>query len=124
MTAFDAFHLPGFDAARPGVRWAGLTAGAASFRYPVLSDAELRAVANTVRGNAARLKDRSVHDVMTSIDRAANALTAPGALRDQALALLPETTRFSSPMVRLILDRMAAGVPDRNGDVARVRRGG
>ena len=109
MTPFDAFHLPGFDADRAGVQWAELQAGAMSLRYPILDAAAFGGICNSLRENRmAVLSRRSVHDVIRSVDAVAHALAAPGELRDQALALLPEASRLSAPMVELILDRMAA----------------
>lgn len=107
MTAFDAFHLPGFDPSRAGA-WSELEAGPARIRYPRLSATQLHDIADVLRRNAlAHLRTRSVHDVIRAVDGAARRLAGPGELRELALALLPATTRFSEPMVRLILDRMA-----------------
>ena len=109
MTRFDAFHLPGFDPATSRVDWAELRPGSATLRYPVLTPAALREIANTLRRNRLRfLSNRPVHDVIRAVDRAAARLAADGELRELAIELLPQTTRFSRPMVELIVDRMAA----------------
>ncbi len=109
MTRFDGFHLPGFDVAAAGVSWAELRAGELAVRYAVLGDVHVRTLADGLRERrAGALLGRPVRDIVAALDAAARHLSRRGDLREQAIALLPETTRFSRPMIELILDRMAA----------------
>ena len=109
MSCFDAFLLPGFDAADPAVEWSELRPGPTRLRYPVLTREDTLRLAGALRAKrTATLARRPVREIARAVDAAAAELTRPGDLRDAALALLPETTRFSAPMVELVLDRMAA----------------
>lgn len=105
MTTFDAFHLPGIEP----VTEAWLEAGDARFRYPLLSAVQVHELAATLRANrAAHLADRPVREIIDAVDRAARMFERDGALRAQAVALLPAASRMSVPMIELVLDRMAA----------------
>ncbi|HEX6588980.1 MAG TPA: acyl-CoA reductase [Longimicrobiales bacterium] len=107
MSAFDAFHLPGFDAA--GASWATLEAEGRTFRYPMLSAVQMRELAARLRANRARhLARRPVAEVIDVIDQAGRMFARGGAMRAETVELLPAVTRMSVPMIELILDRMSA----------------
>ncbi|HUF11615.1 MAG TPA: acyl-CoA reductase [Longimicrobiales bacterium] len=106
--AFDAFHLPGIDAADPATLWAELAAGDVRLRHPILSARQMHTLAAGLRASRARvLERRPVRDIIRSIDAATRLLAEAGELRSLALDLLPHVTRMSPPMVELVLDRMA-----------------
>ena len=107
MTTFDAFHLPGIDHEAAGR--ATLEAADVRFRYPVLDPAHVHDLAARLRASRrAHLADRPVAEVIEIVDRAARMFGRDGAMRAQAVELLPATTRMSRPMIELVLDRMAA----------------
>ena len=109
MSAFEAWHLPGLESLDSALELAELRAGDVTLRYPVLRADQVRRVMEGLRARRESvLEQRSVRDLVRSVDAATRLLTGAGELREQALAMLPETTRFSRPMVELILDRMAA----------------
>ena len=106
MTAiWRAGHLPGLD---PGeVQWQTLHYAAhgraLEIELPLLSDAQMQALAAHVRGTAqARLQAMPVDAVIAIIDRAvARLLDAGDPARRQIDAWLPIVTGFDAEMVRL-----------------------
>ena len=111
MTAIDAYHLPGLregDVARWNIREYG--GGEVRLRVPVLEPPVLEAVVERLRvARANYLEARPVGDVVRAIDLAARRLADRGdPRRELAERALPAVTGYSPPMVRLVLDRMAA----------------
>ncbi|HEX6939316.1 MAG TPA: acyl-CoA reductase [Longimicrobiales bacterium] len=111
MTTLDAFHLPGLeerDVAGWDVR--EYADGAARLRFPVLAPGALGRLVDGLReARAAWLADRPVAEIVAAIDGAARRLSDPDdPARRLAEHALPAVTGYSPPMVRLILDRMAA----------------
>lgn len=107
----DAFHLPGLagaDVASWDVRQYG--DGAVHLRFPVLEPATLGAVLDgLVQARAEHLADRPFAEIVAVIDAVARRFLDPAdPVRRLAEEALPAVTGYSPPMVRLILDRMAA----------------
>ncbi len=111
MKAIDAFHLPGLaelDIRDWDVR--EYADGAVRLRFPVLSPDALRRIIDRLRYSRTRyLADTPVAEVVDAVDAVARRLVRPD---DPARTLLeralPAVTGYSPPMVRLVLDRMAA----------------
>ncbi|HEX7117295.1 MAG TPA: acyl-CoA reductase [Longimicrobiales bacterium] len=111
MTTLDAFHLPGLadaDVAEWNVREYG--DGAVRLRFPVLAPGVLgRLLDGLRRARAEWLADRPVMEIVRAVDAAARRLLDPrDPVRRLAEQALPAVTGYSPPMVRLVLDRMAA----------------
>src|SRR5690606_5485268 len=107
----DAFHLPGLAGAEVAswdVRQYG--DGAVHLRFPVLEPATLGAVLDgLVQARAEHLADRPFAEIVAVIDAVARRFLDPAdPVRRLAEEELPAVTGYSPPMVRLILDRMAA----------------
>lgn len=107
----DAFHLPALanaDVASWDVREYG--DGAVRLRFPTLEPATLDAVLDRLlRARAEHLADRPVAEIVAVIDAAARRFLDPAdPVRRLAEEALPAVTGYSPPMVRLIVDRMAA----------------
>ena len=100
-----AGHLPGLDPGR--VHWQTLHFAAhgshLDVELPLLTDAQMQALAAQVRGAAqARLRTMPVDAIISVIDRAvARLLDAHDPVRREADALLPIVTGFDAEMVRL-----------------------
>lgn len=108
MRGFDAWHLPGLDADAIS-DWRALDYGAVSVRVPASGAGDITAAAERLRHARRRvLRDRPLDTIIEAIDRTARMLEVGGALRDEAERLLPAVSRYSLPMTRLVLDRMAA----------------
>ena len=103
--AWRAGHLPGLDPSE--VQWQTLHyvahGRALEVELPLLSDAQMQALAAHVRGAAqARLQAMTVDAVIALIDRAvARLLDANDPVRRQLDAWLPTVTGFDAEMVRL-----------------------
>lgn len=108
MNAFDAWYLPGLDADAI-TDWRILEHGDVTLRVPALGAGDVTATAERLRNARQRvLQGRPLNAIIAAIDRAARELEAGGGFRDEAERLLPAVTRYSLPMARLVLDRMAA----------------
>ncbi|HET7460616.1 MAG TPA: acyl-CoA reductase [Longimicrobium sp.] len=106
----DAFHLPGLSQV-PTTTWAfGTGEGAFELRVPSLTPALLREQVRALGHARERaLADRPAAEIVGVIDRVAARLLDPAdALRVTAERALPAITRYSPPMIRRVLDRMAA----------------
>ncbi|HEX2202762.1 MAG TPA: acyl-CoA reductase [Longimicrobium sp.] len=106
----DAFHLPALPHP-PTTTWSfGRGAEAFELRIPRLSAAHLRAqVGALVEARARHLERRPVAEIVEVIDAVAARLLDPAdVLRVTAEHALPAITHYSPPMVRRVLDRMAA----------------
>jgi hypothetical protein len=105
----EAFHLPALDHV-PTTTWSYGRPGVVEIRVPRLSPALLRQQADALR--AARdehLAGRPVAEIVAVVDRVAARLLDPAdPLRQAAEQALPPVTSYSLPMVRRVLDRMAA----------------
>jgi len=111
MIVFDAWHLPGIeDSDLAGWNEWTYDDGRIRIRVPVLDPSALGRVTERLR--AAReeaLAGRPVADVVRAVDAVARRLgRSDDPHRAQAERLLPAVTGYSPPMIRLILDRMAA----------------
>jgi acyl-CoA reductase LuxC len=106
----DAFHLPAL-AHPPTTTWSyGRGEDAFELRVPRLTPALLREQARSlVEARERHLAERPVAEIVEVIDRVAARLLDPGdELRVAAERALPAVTHYSPPMVRRVLDRMAA----------------
>lgn len=111
MIELDAFHLPGLaESAVAGWDVREYDGGAVRLRVPVLEPARLAAATEAlIAARDEHLAGRPVDAVVESIDRAARRLLDPGdPARRTAESALPAVTGYSPPMVRWVLDRMAA----------------
>ena len=103
--AFDAWYLPDVEA-EPTEQ---LDAGALTCRYPRPTADLIRETTGALMEAGARLRDRSVADVVEIIAAAAGRLGDPAdRLRQEAERRLPAATGYSPEMARLVLDRMSA----------------
>ncbi|HET6232086.1 MAG TPA: acyl-CoA reductase [Longimicrobiaceae bacterium] len=106
----DAFHLPAISPV-PTTTWPyGRGGDALSIRVPRLSPALLRRqVEALVDARGRHLANRPVERIVASIDRVARRFEDAGdELRQTAERALPLVTGYSAPMIRRVLDRMAA----------------
>jgi hypothetical protein len=106
----SAFHLPALSRP-PTTTWSyGVGAGAVTLRISQLTPALLAEQIAALRGaRAAHLAHRPVEEVVAAIGRAAERLLDRGdPIRLAAESVLPLVTGATPPMVRLVLDRMAA----------------
>lgn len=111
MNPLDAYHLPGLDETDvAGWDTREFAGGEVRLRFPVLEPRALhRLLDRLARARAEHLADRPVAGVVEAIDAAARRLADPDdPHRRLAERALPAVTGYSPPMVRLILDRMAA----------------
>ncbi len=100
MSTIAAYHLPGLD---PG-GLDGWDERAAGPPWP-----QLHAIGRRLRAAQQRLQHRPVDDIVAVVDAAAARLLDPhDPLRRLAEEALPPLTGYSAPMVRLVLDAMAA----------------
>jgi len=107
---FDAFHLPGLGAADVE-SWIARDVGAGvELRHPVLRPGAIGRIADRLRAaRAATLARAPVPAIIEAIDAAAvRLLDRAHPLRVIAERALPAVTGYSLPMIRLVLDRMAA----------------
>lgn len=106
----DAFHLPALPDVPVTTRTCSDGASAVELRMAVLTPALVREQARAlVEARARWLEGRPVVEIVGVIDRVAARLLDPAdALRIAAERALPAVTRYSPPMVRRVLDRMAA----------------
>ncbi|MDB4950325.1 MAG: acyl-CoA reductase LuxC [Gemmatimonadetes bacterium] len=106
----DAFHLPALDPV-PTTTWSyGRRDGVVELRVPRLTPALVRRQAEALaRARDEHLAERPVAEIVAVIDRVAARLLDPAdPLRRTAEHALPPVTSYSPPMVRRVLDRMAA----------------
>ncbi len=106
----DAFHLPALPHP-PTTTWSyGRGMGRVELRVPRLSAALLRQqVESLLEARDRSLSVRPVDGIVEVVDRVAARFLDPGdALRRTAERALPAVTGYSLPMVRRVLDRMAA----------------
>lgn len=106
----DAFHLPGLSHV-PTTTWAfGKGKSAFELRVPRVTPALLREQVRALGEARDRaLADRPVAEIVAVIDRVAARLLDPAdPLRVTAERALPAITHYSPPMIRRVLDRMAA----------------
>lgn len=106
----DAFHLPGL-AHTPTTTWSyGKGADAFEVRVPRLTTAMLREqIQALAAAREEHLAGRPVAEIVEVVDRVAARLLDPAdPLRQTAERALPPMTSYSPPMIRLVLDRMAA----------------
>ena len=106
----DAFHLPALSHP-PTTTWSfGRDADAFQVRVPRLTPALLREqVRALAEAREAHLARRPVGEIVEVIDRVAARLLDPAdELRVTAERALPGITGYSPPMIRRVLDRMAA----------------
>jgi hypothetical protein len=106
----DAFHLPALEHPRATTWSYGKGDDAFEVRIPRLSPADLkRQVDALVLARDRHLAHRPVAEIVGVIDAvAARLLDAGDPLRQAAERALPAVTAYSPPMIRLVLDRMAA----------------
>ena len=108
--AIDAFHLPALPHPRT-TTWAyGRGEDAFEVRIPRLTADDVARQADALAEARARhLARRPVAEIVAVIDRVAARLLDPAdPLRRAAERALPAVTSYSPPMIRLVLDRMAA----------------
>lgn len=102
---FDAFHPR--EATTGALET--LRAGDLPCRWPEPTPERLTSLIERLLAAGDALRDRPVDHILRAIDAVARRLLDPtDPLRREAEALLPRATGYSPPMVRLILDRMAA----------------
>ena len=106
----DAFHLPALRDPPTTVWSFGKGDDAVELRVPRLTPEMLRAqVTELVEMRERHLARRSVAEVVEVVDRvAARLLDSGDELRAAAERALPAVTGYSAPMIRRVLDRMAA----------------
>ncbi|HEX2095629.1 MAG TPA: acyl-CoA reductase [Longimicrobiaceae bacterium] len=106
----DAFHLPAL-AHPPTTTWSyGRGKDEVQLRVPRLDAALLRRQGEALgKARDRHLRNRPVHEVVRVVDRVAARLSDPeDPLRRAAEAALPLVTGYSLPMIRRVLDAMAA----------------
>jgi hypothetical protein len=106
----SAFHLPALSRP-PTTTWSyGAGAGAVSLRIPQLTPALLsEQIAALREARAAHLARRPVEEIVAALGRVAERFLDRGdPIRRAAESALPPVTGTTPPMVRLVLDRMAA----------------
>lgn len=108
MRIFEAFELPG--AAPVPAAFGETRYDDVLLRWPRFEPADVAALAGALREARQRaLGPGSGERVVAAIDGAARLLAGDDAgLREEALELLPATTRWSPAMCELVLDRMIA----------------
>jgi hypothetical protein len=102
---FDAYHLP----VPAGDPEGTLVAGPLRCRFPDPTPELMAAIVGELRQAGRALSERPVSEIVEALDAAAARLVDPkDPLRREAVRMLPLVTGYSEPMVRLVLDRMAA----------------
>jgi hypothetical protein len=106
----DAFHLPAIDHPRTSTWAYGRGEDAFEVRLPRISPVDLKRQVDALGVARDRfLADRPVAEIVGVIDRVAARFQDPAdLLRRAAERALPAVTAYSAPMIRLVLDRMAA----------------
>jgi hypothetical protein len=106
----DAFHLPALEHPRTTTWSYGSGEDAVDLRTPRLSPAELkRQVLAVAEARDRHLATRPVAEIVEVVDAVAARLLDRGdPLRRAAERALPAVTSYSPPMIRRVLDRMAA----------------
>lgn len=106
----DAFHLPALPHPPTGTWDYGQGEHTARLRIARLDPARLRTQVDALlAARAKHLAERPVDEIVGVIDRVAGRLLDRGdPLRRAAEAALPVVTGYSAPMIRRVLDRMAA----------------
>ncbi|HEU4880707.1 MAG TPA: acyl-CoA reductase [Longimicrobium sp.] len=106
----DAFHLPAIEHPRTSTWAYGRGDDAFEVRLPRVSPVDLkRQVDALVAARDRYLAHRPVAEIVGVIDRVAARFQDPAdPLRRAAERALPAVTAYSAPMIRLVLDRMAA----------------
>jgi hypothetical protein len=105
----DAFHLPALSHV-PSTTWPYGRDGTVQVRVPRLTAALLREqVEALLEARRRHLAERPVAEIVEVVDRVAARLLDPAdPLRRAAEEALPAVTGYSAPMIRRVLDRMAA----------------
>jgi hypothetical protein len=106
----DAFHLPAIEHPRTSTWAYGRGEDAFEVRLPRLSPVDLKRQVEALAAARDRyLAHRPVAEIVGVIDRVAARFQDPAdPLRCAAERALPAVTAYSAPMIRLVLDRMAA----------------
>jgi hypothetical protein len=106
----DAFHLPAIEHPRTSTWAYGRGEDAFEVRLPRLSPVDLKRQVDALAAARDRhLAHRPVAEIVGVIDRVAARFADPAdPLRRAAERALPAVTAYSAPMIRLVLDRMAA----------------
>jgi hypothetical protein len=106
----DAFHLPAIEHPRTSTWAYGRGDDAFEVRLPRLSPVDLKRQVDALTAARDRyLAHRPVAEIVGVIDRVAARFQDPAdPLRRAAERALPAVTAYSAPMIRLVLDRMAA----------------
>lgn len=106
----DAFHLPAIEHPRTSTWAYGRGDDAFEVRLPRLSPVDLKRQVDALATARDRyLAHRPVAEIVGVIDRVAARFADPAdPLRRAAERALPAVTAYSAPMIRLVLDRMAA----------------
>ena len=106
----DAFHLPAIEHPRTSTWAYGRGEDAFEVRLPRLSPVDLKRQVDALAAARDRhLAHRPVAEIVGVIDRVAARFQDPAdPLRRAAERALPAVTAYSPPMIRLVLDRMAA----------------
>ncbi len=109
-TALTGYWLPTLADREIEVHERAFGPGHVPLRLPVLTPHSLRELLVELRERrAATLAQRSVAEILATIDAAARSLTTPGErLREELLVTLPALTGYSRPMIELGLARMGA----------------
>jgi hypothetical protein len=109
VSVFDAWHLPGLDAADVEDWRERTLPGGARLRWPWLRAGAVRALAARLTESRKALDAVPISEVVAAVDAVAGRILDPAdPLRREAAALLPEVTGFHPAMVALVLDRVAA----------------
>ncbi|WP_420125521.1 acyl-CoA reductase [Longimicrobium sp.] len=106
----DAFHLPAIEHPRTSTWAYGRGEDAFEVRLPRVSPVDLKRQVEALGTARDRyLAHRPVAEIVGVIDRVAARFQDPAdPLRRAAERALPAVTAYSAPMIRLVLDRMAA----------------
>jgi hypothetical protein len=108
--AVDAFHLPALEHPRTTTWSYGSPDAPLDIRTPHLTPAELGRQALALAASRDRyLAELPVAEIVATVDRVALRFQDPDdPLRRAAEGALPAVTSYSPPMIRMVLDRMAA----------------
>ncbi len=106
----NAFHLPALSHLSTTTWSYGQGEESIALRIPQLTPALLRRQIHALEeAHSQHLAERPVGEIVAAVDRVAARLLDPGdPLRRTAESALPAVTGYSPPMIRCILDRMAA----------------
>jgi hypothetical protein len=103
---FDAYHLPGFDAAGEPVV---LESNAVRAVVPRLSPDDVRAVCQALRAARTQLARFPVGRIIAAVDAAARRLRDPASDRyPELIAGIGAFSGYSTPMAEYVLERMSA----------------